>query len=58
MKEGMLFKDLCYLELLWPLCSVEQKLLCNFGRVHHEEQFYEIFNLDQWLRFCLKTFLI
>ena len=26
------------------------KHLCNFGRRHHEEQFCEIFNLDQWFR--------
>ena len=59
-QEEMLFKDISYLELWWPLSSVEQNHLCNFGRVHHEEQFCEIiFNLDQWIRKChLKTFLI
>ena len=34
----MLFKDISYLELWQPLC--------NFGRVHHEEQF-EFGPLDQ-----------
>ena len=44
----MLLKDISYLELWWPLSSVEQNHLCNFGRVHHEEQFCEIIlNLDQ-----------
>ena len=41
-QEKMLFKDLFYLELWWPLCLVEQNHLCNFGEVHHEEQFCEI----------------
>ena len=35
-----LFKDISYLELKQPLCLVEKKHLCNFGRVHHEGQFY------------------
>ena len=39
----MLFKDISYLELWWPFSSVEQNHLCNFGRVHHEGQFCEIF---------------
>ena len=34
-------KDLSYLELWQPLCSVDQNHLCNFGRMHHEEQFCE-----------------
>ena len=47
----MSFKDISYLELWWPLCSAEHKHLCNFGRMHHEEQFYGIIlNLDQWFR--------
>ena len=48
------------LELWQPFCSKEQNHLCNFGRVHHEEQFCEIIlNLDQWLRRCsLNIFLI
>ena len=33
------FKDIPYLEICWPLCSVERNHLCNFGRVHHEEHF-------------------
>ena len=32
-----------YLELWQPLCSVELNNLCNFGRVHHEEQFCLIY---------------
>ena len=47
--EEMLFKDISYLELWWLLSSVERNHLCNFGRVHHEEQFREIIlNLDKW----------
>ena len=46
----MLFKDISCLELWQPLCSMERENLCNFGRVHHEEQFCEIIlNLDQCL---------
>ena len=57
----MSLKDISYLELLQPLCSVEQNHLCNFRRRHHEEQFCEIIlNLYQWFsRRChLKIFLI
>ena len=32
-------KDISYLEHWQPLCSVEWSHLCNFGRMHHEEQF-------------------
>ena len=47
----MLFKDISFLELWQPLCSVDQNHLYNFGRVHHEEQFCEInLKLDQWLQ--------
>ena len=55
----MSFKDISYLELWWPFCSMEQNLLCNFGRGHYEEQFCEfILNLDQWFRRCrFKDFL-
>ena len=58
--EEMSFKDIFYLELLMPLCSVDWNYLCNFGRRHHEEQSCEIIlNLDQWFRRkCrLKVFL-
>ena len=57
----MLFKDISYLELWWPLCSLDKNHLCNFGRMHHDEQFCEnIVNLDQWFRRkChVKVFLI
>ena len=47
----MSLKDISYLELWQPLCSMEQDHLCNFSRKHHEEQYYEIIlNLDQWSR--------
>ena len=57
----MLFRDMSYLELWQPLCSVEWNHLCNFSTVHHEEQVYEIIlNSDKWTRkkCLLKTFLI
>ena len=57
----MPFKDISYLELWRPFCSVEQNHLCNFDRRHQEEQFCEIIlNLDQgFKRRCyLKIFLI
>ena len=55
----MWFKDIYYLELWQPFGSAEWNHLCNFGREHHEEHFYEIiFNLDQWFRRrCFKDFL-
>ena len=44
----MLFKDISYLELWQPFCSVEWNQLCNFGRGCYEEQFCEIIlNLGQ-----------
>ena len=47
-QEKMSLKDISYLELWQPICSVERNHLCNFGRRHHEEQFCEIIlNLDQ-----------
>ena len=60
-QEEMSFKDISYLELWWPFCSVEQNHLCDFGRGHHEEHsYYVIWNLDQlFRRRCgLKMFLI
>ena len=57
----MSLKDISYLELWQPLCSVEWNHLCNFGRRHHEEQFCDIIlKLDMWFsRRCrLKIFLI
>ena len=56
----MLFKDISYLELWQPFCSVEWNQLCNFGRGCYEEQFCEIIlNLGQrFRRRCrLKDFL-
>ena len=55
----MTFKDISYLKLWWPFCSMHQNYLCNFGRGHHEDQFREIdLKLDQqFRRFCLKEFL-
>ena len=55
----MPLKDISYLELWKPFCSVERKHLCNFGRgyMYYEEQFCEIIlNLDQWCNF--KIFLV
>ena len=60
-QEEMSLKDMSYLELGQPLCSVEWNHLCNFSRRHQVEQFCEmILNLDQWFRRrCrLKIFLI
>ena len=60
-QQEMSFKDISYLELWQPLCSVDWNHLCNFGRMHHEEQSCEIIlNLDHWFkRKCrLKVFLI
>ena len=46
-----MFNQISYLELWWPLCSVEQNHLWDFGIRHHEEHFCEIIlNLDEWLR--------
>ena len=59
--QEMSFKDISYLQLWRPLCSVEQNHLCNFGRGYQEEQICEIIlNLDQWFRrrCLLKVFLI
>ena len=60
-QKEMSLKDISYLELWQPLCSVDRTNLCNFNRRHHEKQFFEIIlNLDQWFkRKCrLKVFLI
>ena len=47
----MRFKDISYLEVMWPLCSAEQSHLCSFKSGLCEEQFCEIIlNLDQWFR--------
>ena len=56
----MSLKDISYLELLQPLCLVEQNHLFNFSTRHHGEKFREIIlSLDQWFRRCrLKIFLI
>ena len=54
----MLFKDISYLGLWQPFCSVEQNHLCNFGRGYYGEEFCVIIlNLDQWLwrKCCLSS---
>ena len=57
-QEEKLFKDISYLDIWQPLCSVDHNHLCNFDRVDLEEQFCEIIlKLDQWIRCRLKTFL-
>ena len=55
----MSFKDISYLELWRPFCSMVWNHLCNFGRGHYEGQFCEfISNLGQlFRRCCLKDFL-
>ena len=46
-QEEMRLKDILYLELWRPFCSVQQIRLCNFDRRHYEEHFCEIIlNLD------------
>ena len=59
-QEEMSFKDVSYLELLQPICSVDWGHLCNFGRRHEEQSSKIILNLDQWFRMkCrLKVFFI
>ena len=56
----MSFKDISYLELWQPLCSLALNHMCKFGRRNHEERFCEIILiLDQWFRRCCwKIFLI
>ena len=50
-QEEMSLKDISYLEVWQPPCSVTQNHLWNFGRMHNEEKFCEIIlNLDQWFR--------
>ena len=50
-QEEMSLKDISYLELWQPICSVEWNHLCNLDRGYYEEQFCEIIlNLDQWFR--------
>ena len=53
-------KDISYLELWQPLCSVDWYHLCNIGRHHGEQSCKIILNLDQWLRrkSHLKVFII
>ena len=50
-QEEMSFKNISYLELWWPLCSVERNHLCHFSRGYQEEQICEIIlNFNQWFR--------
>ena len=35
-----MFKDISYLELLQPFCSVKRKYLCNYSRGYYEEHFF------------------
>ena len=56
----MPFKDISYLELWLPFCSVQRDHLCNFGRGHYEKHYFEIIsNLDKWFRrrCCFKILL-
>ena len=38
----MHFKDISFLELWLPFCSVERNHFCNFGRGYKEKQFCEL----------------
>ena len=50
-QQEMLFKDISYLELLWPFRSARPDHLCEFSKGHYEELSSEIIlNLDQWFR--------
>ena len=40
--QGISFKDISYLELQWPSCSVKHYHLGTFGRGNNEKQFCEI----------------
>ena len=51
MVQEMSFKDISYLELWQPFCSVERNHLCNFGRGHYEEQFGELFRVQEEMLF-------
>ena len=58
-QKEMLFKDISYLELCQPFCSVEQNNLCNFGNGYNEEQFCEnILNWPVVRELSFKRFLI
>ena len=47
----MSFKNVSYLELWQPLCSVGWNQLCNIGKRHNQEQSCEIIlDLDQRFR--------
>ena len=49
-QKEMSFKDICYLELWYPVCSADLNHLSN-GKRHHEEQFCTIIlNMDWWFR--------
>ena len=53
----MSFKDISYLKLWQPLCSVNWNHLCNIGRRHHTEQFCEFGSAVQE-EIMFKRFLI
>ena len=51
MVQKMSFKDISYLELWQPFCSVECNYLSNFGKGYYKEQVCEIIlNMGQWFR--------
>ena len=39
----MPFKDISYLELLWPFSSAERNHLCNFSKGHNENNSVNLF---------------
>ena len=60
-QQEMSFKEISYLELWQPLCSVDWNHVCNSLRRHHEKQSCEIILIcDHWFKrkCCLKEFLI
>ena len=42
-QEEMPFKDISYLELWGPLCSLDQNHLCSFGRLYHANYSEKLF---------------
>ena len=38
----MFVKNISYLELWWPFCSVQRNHFCYFGEGHYDKQFCEI----------------
>ena len=54
----MPFKDISYLELWPPFCSVEWNHLCNLGRGYPKGAFCNTFDHDINLPFVIKIFIL